>query len=304
MPKGTALYVRQIGKSHGTPKQFAKKCADHKLGWVALAGCWQDVNKTGKPTSKMINSVDTILRYGVALEAAGVKVHVWGYPWQGREEQFVEQMFAAASPFGRVLLDPELGANPTRSTKGSGKKLANEHAEKLVRLFDEQDGLVSLGLSTFGSGARMGWFPLSAFTKALVERFGGRSFIGGQTYTDDSVIDRSVSEFGKVIEKSGGIVRLPGKTYFDFAGTTGPRVAIVPNFGVYARDKLPGGKTKVRSKSVGELRAHLHEFIDDHEPIDALIGWAENFMKPELWVELARFVELMERGACSLPKGL
>jgi len=296
MPKGTALYVRRIGKSQGRPSQFAKKCSDAGLGWVALAGCWQD-EANGKPTMKMINSVDTIHAYGDALEAVGVEVYVWGYPWQGREEQFVEKMLAAAAPFGRILLDPELGANPTRATKGSGKKRANEHAEKLVRLFAESPGKPHvLGLSTFGSGYRLSWFPLVAFTKALIEHFGGRSFIGGQTYTvGEELVDLSIADMQDCIAKVGGHVIMPG------GETSHLGVAVVPNFGTYARDKIPGSKqTKVRSKTPMELRSHLYGFIDDGEPIDAVIGWAENFMTPALWDELERFGKLMARGACRL----
>jgi len=80
MPEGTSLYVRHITKKrHGTPKQFAKLCADKGLSWIALAALWQDVRKDKRPYSKMINSVDVIARYGDALEEAGVEVHTWDY---------------------------------------------------------------------------------------------------------------------------------------------------------------------------------------------------------------------------------
>jgi hypothetical protein len=307
MPEGPALYVRRISaKRHGAPKAFAKKCADHELGWIALAGLWQDV-RNGRPTSKMINSIKTIHAYGDALEAEGVDVYVWGYPWQGREAQFVTAMLEAAAPFGRVLLDPELGANPSRQRMGVEKKRANKHATDLVRLFAEAPGhLKVLGLSTFGTGWRIGWFPLLAFTRALIQYFGGRCFIGGQTYTDDGVIDRSVGDMQAVIEKAGGSLILP----YPVGGLVPLEngCEVVPNFGAYTW-QAPSGKrgkktrgAKAKPKTVAELRAHLYEFIDDDEPIDSLIGWAENFMNDALWEELARFANLMERGACCLPR--
>ena len=303
MPEGTALYVRHISRSrHGTPKAFAKKCSDHKLSWIAIAGLWQD-EKNGKPTSKMINRVDTIYRYGDELEAKDIEVYVWGYPWMGREEQFVERMLECAK-WGRVLLDPELGANPSRKISGPQKARANEHAHQLVRLFGATV-LDELGLSTFGSGWRMGWFPLLAFTKALVKHFGGRCFIGGQTYTDDGVIDRSIADMQKVIEKAGGEVVDPLSNH-PYGGVS-RGVEIVPNFGMYTweldgkRGKRRKG-AKAKSKTRLELREHLYEFINEDEPIDSVIGWAENFMTNASWDELARFADLMQRGACCLPR--
>jgi hypothetical protein len=296
MPEGTSLYVRRFSQErHGTPKQFAMLCADHNLGWIAIGGMWQDVSKTGRPTSKWINKPDVIARYADALEKRGIETWVWGYPWQDREEQFVEGM-AGAAGHGRVLLDPELGANPTRSRKGAGKAKANAHAAKLVKLFAEEGALESLGLSTFGSGYRLAWFPLVAFTKALGKHYGGRTFIGGQTYTvGEGAVDLSIADMSKCITKAGYAVQQPGDL------PTSSSIEIVPNFGTYARDKIPGSKkTKVRKKTPAELRAHLYGFINDDEPIDALIGWAENFMTPKLWDELARFAALMERGACKL----
>ncbi len=302
MPKGTATYVRHITtKRHGTPKQFAKKCADHGLSWIALGALWQDV-KDGRPTNRMINKAETIERYGDALAAKGLDVSVWGYPWIGREEQFVERMSSVAL-WGRVLLDPEKGANPTHSAKGAGKKAANDHAAKLVELFGDVD-LDELGLSTFGSGWRMGWFPLLAFTKALIKHFGGRCFIGGQTYTDDAVIDRSIGDMAKCIVKAGGVVIIPEAEHNP---PPNEGVEIVPNCGNYTwelngkRGKRRKG-AKVKAKTAAEFRAHLHEFIDDDEPIDAVICWAENFMTNATRDEYARFADLMARGACRLPK--
>lgn len=298
MPKGTALYVRRFStKRHGTPKQFAKLCADHGLGWIAIGGMWQDVSKAGRPTAKWINRPDTIKRYGIELEARGIEVTVWGYPWQGREDQFVEDMTGAAFS-GRVLLDPELGANPTRSTKGVGKAKANTHAAELVKLFAEEGSLRELGLSTYGSGYRIGWFPLVSFTKALAKHYGGRTFIGGQTYTvPEALVDRSIADMVKCIQKPSVKASLmrPGDV-----GVPSNGVEVVPNFGTYARYTSGPKKGKARKKTVAELRSHLHGFIDDGEPIDALIGWAENFMTAATWDELARFGALMERGACRL----
>ena len=303
MPTGTSLYLRGIRDSrHGTPKAFAKKCSDHKLSWIAIAAIWQQGTKNGRVSTKRMNKLDRVMRYRDALESQGIEVWVWGYPWQGEEEKFVEFMLQYDDSRGRVLLDPELGSNPMRSPKGVGKKRANAHAKRLIGLFAEaMYANAHLGLSTFGSGYRMGWFPLVAFTRALIKHFGGRTFIGGQTYTDDGRIDTSIADMEKCIVKADGRVQRPG----DEIGTQHD-VEIVPNFGSYTwelngkRGKRRKG-AKAKPKTVQELRAHLFEFINEGEPIDSVIGWAENFMTRATWDELARFADLMQRGACRLP---
>lgn len=301
MPEGTSLYVRRISsRRHGSPKEFAKRCRDHGLSWIALAAIWQEAGST-----RRMNSPETFLRYAEALEAVGIETWAWGYPWQGAEERFRDRMMSyvvdATRP--RILLDPELGANPERAPRGVGKLKANNHAEKLVEMFAGAmgEGVGQLGLSTFGNGWRIGWFPLLAFTKALVHHFGGRTFIGGQTYTDDGVIDRSIADMQKVILKAGGQVMAPNMV--QRAPSNG--VEVVPNFGTYRWDTPTGRRAKgakAKPKSALELRGHLYEFIDEGEPVDALVGWAENFMTRALWDELARFADMMERGACRLPK--
>lgn len=300
MPEGTALYLRRITKGrHGTPKQFAQKCADHRLGWLALGGLWQE-GHNGKVRGRWINKPDVLLAYGEALMAKDIPVWLWGYPWMGAEQEFTDLMAAVAQQLqNRILLDPELGANPARASRGRGKDLANEHAELLVRLLAETGVLEELYLSTFGNGWRIGWFPLFAFTRALVRYFGGRAGIGGQTYTDDGVIDRSIADMQLVIDKAGGTIIRPGET----TGVKG--IEVVPNFGTYSWDTPDGRRTKgakARAKTPAELRLHLHEFINEDEPVDALIGWAENFMNDALWRVLAEFADLMARGACRLPR--
>lgn len=302
MPQGTSLYLRGIRSGrHGTPKAFAKKCADHKLSWIAIAAVWQDIRK-GKFSTRRMNKLDKVMRYRDALESQGIETWVWGYPWQGHEERFVDLMLDYDDGRGRVLLDPEKGANPATSKKSVHKLRANRHAALLVRLFAEaMVGNAQLYLSTFGSGWKLGWFPLLAFTKALIEHFSGRTGIGGQTYTDDDYIDTSIADMGKCIVKAGGTV------VTDHATSMVRGVEIVPNFGTYTwelngkRGKRRKG-AKAKPKIVQELRAHLYEFINEGEPIDAVIGWAENFLNDKTWDELARFADLMQRGACHLPR--
>lgn len=310
-PDGLALYQRKILKSHGAPKEYARRMVEMGMRWMALAGVWQDEHN-GKVTSRWMNKADDIKRYAEELMSVGIQVYIWGYPWMGEEERFVEQMTSVmpinAQLGSRILLDPELGSNPDRASKGAGKKKANAHAAKLVKLFGQYDQGVErievLGLSTYGSGWRMKWFPLLAFTKALIEYFGGRTFIGGQTYTEDGLVDRSIGDMIKVIEKAGGVVRVPGS--YRGADAADRSVEVVPNFGTYSWIKkdpskpLKGSNRKARAKTPEELAHHLLEFVNEEEPVDAMIGWAENFVTKAQEEELRKFARLIERGACRL----
>jgi len=280
-PTGLALYVRAIDRDrHGSPKQLAKKFADHGASWVAIAGPWHD-----DKGCRMINKPETVRRYADAFEEKGILPYVWGYPWQGSEDRFAAELHSCSGERKLVLLDPELGANPTRAKKGAGKTKANAHAAMLVSLMADHFPGGVCGVSTFGSGARMGWFPTRAFVHALATCFPSRSFIGGQTYTDDTRIDPSIADFCQVIEDV---------TYKHIVG-------LVPNFGTYSKVAIAGKKIKYRAKTQVEMDAHFLEFIDEAEPIDALIGWAENFMNPELWHSFARMADRMSRGATVLP---
>lgn len=271
LPKGLSLYVRSLSrKRHGTPKEFANRCQAWGLSWVALAGPWQDAKG-----NRYINAVKEVHKYGEALRGAEIDVYVWGYPWQGREEAFARSMGDFAAPFGKVLLDPELGANPSRSRSSKALMLAEAHALDLVQELDRDSEWDVVGLSTYGLPPA--WFPLGAFTAALADVYHGRTFVGGQTYTSEVHVDRSIALFAK----------------------TG--LPVVPNFGLYSWAKRADGKRYARRKKPEEQRAHLYEFINEREPVHAMIGWAENFVDGKLGSVLSDFSRLMARGATCLP---
>ena len=277
-PAGIALYVRHISKArHGTPRELAKRFADHGLSWVAIAGPWHD---TKGP--RFINKPATVRRYADAFAAAGVLPYVWGYPWQGTEKRFCDEMYACTRDHRLVLLDPELGSNPARSTKPAAMRRANANALELV-LGARERGAKVVGLSTYGLAARaQRWFPLEAFLSAGVD------FAGGQTYTSNRHVDASMDLFLDAI---------------------GDRdIALVPNFGTYdfvKRDvskPLRGGNRRAIPKTPERLHSHLSEFVDSHHQVEGMIGWAENFVGKKQWRELARFADWMDRGACLLPE--
>lgn len=282
---GLALYLRALSREqHGTPKQLAARLKRCGLSWAAIGVIWQF--EGGK--TRILNKTETVQRYADALREVGIRPFVWGYPWQGREEEFAKAMQAADPSINDALLDPELGANPSRSTKAAAMKKAEIHASTLVRRMREE-GFTTCGFSTYGTVKNIRFFPFGAYLDALVTYFPGACFAGGQTYTDDSKIDMSMKDFLDAIERAG-----------HRASIEDGDIQLVPNFGLYSWKKV-GGKRKARAKTPEELASHLFEFVDDDEPVDALIGWAENFLTVAQEPELARFARVLERGACALP---
>lgn len=229
---------------------LARRCKAMGLRWVAIGAVWQD----GASASRFLNVPMRCQELARAMRDVGIVPYVWGYPWLGGEAVFIDRMVECAGSEPQYLLDPELGMNPSRDP--NSMTAPNASAASLVNGLRVRGAKV-VGLSTFGGIPS--WFPLRAFLKAGVD------FAGGQTYTADDSIDVSVKSFASEIALTGSTAQL------------------VPNFGLYAK----GGPQSYRSKTPDELRAHLSVFAG--EPIKAAIGWAENFLTPDLEPAVAEF---------------
>jgi len=244
---GTALYIRNQHPANTPAKSvewaatnLAKRFKRIGLSWVAMGAIWQEAD-----SSSFMNTPEECAIYRKAFHDVGITVYVWGYPWVGKEQRFVDGMIECAGDEPLFLLDPELGMNPSRSQATLGA--ADTSARMIVHGL-RSGGAKRIGLSTYGGVP--GWFPLDAFLEAGVD------FAGGQTYTEDKNIDTSIASFLRRIEKAKSSAQL------------------VPNFGLYAR----GPDGKARPKTTGELMVHLDEFINEGEPVRAAIGWAANFL--------------------------
>jgi len=249
--EGTALYLRAM-RGHKA-SDIAINCKAMGLSWAAIGAVWQDA----ATKTRLLNTVKSCREIAKALRDVGITPYVWGYPWLGGESEFISRMIDCAGDDRLHLLDPELGMNPTRSKTPARMARSNLSAATIVSGL-RANGAKVIGLSTYGGLPP--WFPLDAFLRADVD------FAGGQTYTDDATIDTSIASYLKRMQAAGSTAQL------------------VPNFGLYSRTL-----GKVRSKRPLELRAHLDEFINESEPVKAVIGWAENFSNPALVGELAVF---------------
>lgn len=285
-PKGMALYVRGISQSrHGSSVQFAKKCADHGLKWIAIGGPWHEDRKVdGKVKNKdrRINKPDTIKRYAEQLAKRGVVPHIWGFPWWSRIEKFVEAMEeCSCSAIDGWLLDPELGMK--------GHPL---EAAKLVHLCRAANPYRILGFTSYGLPRVHPNFPWEEFARPA-----GFYPLEECDYGSPQMYDVPKS---RVVQGMAEYAELG----FD---------ALVPSFGLYKwikRDReykmnirLPNGQINRRATplSAQELNSHLLSFIDTPIPVQAMIGWSDNFCEGALWRVLSQWAERLERGACELP---
>ncbi len=286
-PEGIALYVRAISNPrHGTSVQFAKRCADHGLKWIAIGGPWHEDRRSKDGTvrnkDRRINRPDTIRRYAEQLAKIGVTPHIWGYPWWSRIEEFVEEMEACScSAIDGWLLDPELGM----------KKHPLE-AAKLVHLCREANPYRILGFTSYGLPKLHRVFPWEEFARpAGFHPLDECDYGSPQLYnTPKSRVVRGMSDYAEL--------------GFD---------VVIPSFGLYKWSKrnngyafgvrLPDGKINRRavSMSTHDLNFHLLSFVDTPVPVRAMIGWADNFCEGALWGVLAQWAERLERGACALP---
>ena len=273
--EGTAAYIRAITGTR-TPSELADRMQACGFSWCAIGAVWQQATTGGPIRTGLINTPEKIGRYAAALEKRGIDTFVWGYPWLTKEAEFVTAMGRAMAVLAKpqTLLDPELGANPSKSTGKLAMQKAADGAKKIVnglRALPRKP--LKIGMSTYGIPPR--FFPLDAYLDLSLD------FVGGQTYKDNATIDKSIALF---------------RMHMDTAPAA-KHTQLVPNFGLFSETPTGG----VRSKYPEELRSHLYEFVDDPEPIDGMIGWAENFITVKQIPVLKTFSESMRRGACLLP---
>jgi hypothetical protein len=279
VPTGIGLYLRALKiKTVADARALGKKFSDNGLSWVAVAGPWHD-----RAGERWMNPPATVQRALDGIACCGIGAHVWGYPWWDRVEKFVDDMCLASGRgvgLAGWLLDPELGL------KG--------HTEEATRLFRQSraaldavgEPSVVLGLTSYGLPRGHRNFPFAAFGKP-----GKAGRLLECDYGSPQLYDVPA---GRVLEGLADYAKIGFDT-------------VVPSFGCYRfvkRDPglpLTGANRKAVPKTPEELEAHLMDFVRSPVPVRGMIGWAENFVGPGQWRVLARWAELLRRGAGALP---
>lgn len=151
------IYIRQIKESiHGTPEKLAQEAESLNLAFVPILVIWQDLGVTKTINSKLLSE------YATALAEVGVEPWIWGYPWVGREEQFIERIQWAIEqgPCRGVLIDPELGYQFKVASEDEVRKGARRLCEGVIDCLNES---MNVGVTSYGAAHVQRRFPWDHF---------------------------------------------------------------------------------------------------------------------------------------------
>lgn len=288
--RGTGLYIRGLNrKKHGTPKQAAKKAADHGLSHVAIMSDWQDYRK-GKFTHLRGNMrANRWVAYAKAFKDAGIDVGLWFYPWAGHEERLLEGLDGALK-FGLVdylLPDPELGFKWKSKGRGQNalgtmrggqkeaisgvlpngtKKNRQARATILMRGLQELSHkhklLHGVGLTSYGIAKYHRTLPWH-------ELLEGADWLSPQLYTASAkMVDRGIEQWRELADDADQLLPM------------------IPSIGTFGE------------KSGNKMHDHLSTFVDGTEGVDGFIGWSWRQTSRDEWRILARWGEWLQKGLC------
>ena len=149
VPRGKGMFVRSV-KHVGSIEAMMARVAQAGLGWLAFQCIWQYADKKSAVWTGFS-------RHAAALRAAGHACWVWGFPYAGREAEFVDVLLGTATGCGAagVLVDAELPYVE-----------APEAAARLMAALlpaARRAGL-AVGLTSYGAPWNFPRFPWAAFT--------------------------------------------------------------------------------------------------------------------------------------------
>jgi len=291
MPEGVGIYMRAIDKdTHGSPAEAAKRAKDHGVSFVAIMSCWQDIHGGKFRQIDANRRRDRIQRYSEAFANEGIDPWVWGYPWAGHEEEYIDSLFAPDSFIPGltvgVIHDPELGAkwkNRAKRTRGATMRGQPEAivgvnasgGEKVRRR--QADKVMSLTLDRLPSSGKRGYVTTSYGIARYHKNFPWKEYLqfGGfspQLYKESlKAIDRAIEEWLAFWRKATG---LPDE-----------QAHIMPSVAAY------GEKAQLH------MRRYLASFLLSKHPIAAILVWSWRQIDRREWRELNRFSEDLKDGA-------
>lgn len=176
----TGIYIRAIQKSiHGSPSECAKVAKSLGLSMVLFMTIWQEAKKT-----KIINS-KTLFDYVKAMADVGIEPGIWGYPWVGKEREYVtftqSKVEQLEGLLRWVVIDPELGYQFRKSSE----ERARSGAELLVTgLLDVVNESILFGTTSYGAAHVQKSFPWRDF----VLGFGSPQFYKAARATIDLAV--------------------------------------------------------------------------------------------------------------------
>ena len=207
------VYIRGISIAYGGSRAVAAKAKSAGLTFVPILVIWQDAGST-----KFINTRQ-VEDYAEALHEVGVEPWIWGYPWVGKEQEFVDRIqWAKEICRGRlrgVLIDPELGYQFKSSSESEARGGAARLVNGLLNMLDES---VSAGTTSYGAYHLQGRFPRDEFCLG----FGSPQFY---TATDHEIVHGLAcwrNLFGEIVPSIPAYGPNSGVNLKQYLGKIGP----------------------------------------------------------------------------------
>ena len=288
-PKGAGIYIRALDPNvHGLPAQAAKKAKDHGVSFVAIMACWQDI-QDGKFRQVDANRRnDTMKRYSEAFKKEGIDPWIWGYPWAGHEDAYIESMFNAWVPGVTVGMghDPELGSKWSTKAAPKGRTMRGQpeaitgvaaSGSQQVRR-GQADKVMHLTLQQLPEGG--GYFTTSYGIARYHKNFPWKEYmqfgaISPQLYEEDlPAIDGAIDEWLVYKQQATG---LPVD-----------QIQIVPSVAAYGK------------MAQLYMRRYLASFLLTKHPIHGVIVWSWRQIDEHEWDEIHRFSDDLAAGATVL----
>ncbi|RLI86129.1 MAG: hypothetical protein DRP01_04855 [Archaeoglobales archaeon] len=291
-PTGVGIYLRSISqKRHGTPEEAAKRAKDHGISFVAIMACWQDIQEGKFRQINANKKHDTLQRYSEAFLKEGIEPWVWGYPWAGHEEAYLDAMFDAWVPDVTVgtINDPELGSKWTSRVRNSRRNTMRGQPEAIVGVSAsgnqklrrrQADDIMTGILQRSPNKERIGYMTTSYGVARYHKNFPWKEYLqfgafSPQLYDEElQEIDRALDEWLAHWRKATGM--------------SDEDACIVPSVAAY------GEKAQL------QMRKYLSSFLLSKHPIQGVIVWSWRQLDAREWNELARFAGDIEEGATRL----
>lgn len=152
------VYIRGITMSYGGSRAVAQKATENRLTFAPIMTIWQEADKTKYVNTRQLED------YAEALTEVGVEPWIWGYPWVGKEQEFVDRVsWAIETCHGKlrgIVLDPELGYQ----FKSSSPDKSRAGAKRLVDgVLDVMTEATDLCVTSYGAAHIQGRFPWNEF---------------------------------------------------------------------------------------------------------------------------------------------
>lgn len=274
-PRGLGMYLRAINVKPKKLELTVRQLLDCGVKWAAIGAMWHEKGKV-----RWINKPENIIKITQALNEAGIEPYNWGYPWYSTVDQFIQDVetslvYKLNNLVTRgFLVDPELG-------------LRKHHREALnlfagIRTIANEKNVHEAYGFTFGFTSYGNIVPDFPW-----EDFAEPNYFDPSKECDYGSPQLYESTTSEIITSLAAYNKLG----FD---------ELIPSYGLYVTYTTPEGKRAWRSKTPIELKRHFDAFVKAKPKFRGMIGWAENFIKPNLVPILKEWSELLDRGIFAL----